>query len=292
MELWTFIRVLLKKWWLILPIFLLTLGATIFFTSQQQPLYQARGTYVVTLNTLLIEDNNFVSALDILSRRTEISTTYAEIAMSRRVRRLAADQLDLSDLSREGLSVDARLIPGTNLLELTVLGRDPVVAMSYVNTIGETTQAYVENLYEVYELTQLDPPIVSSEPVQPNSLINLLLGSVVGLALGVGAAMLAAYLTYEPPTVVDVLASPANHETEASFNGNSLRELRHQMSALQRQVVAQGEVLREVQHLSLETSSAVQETNEAVQTLAKRSTRNPDGAVALQSEKSPLGDHE
>lgn len=194
MELRTYLRILAGKWRIILLAFLVTYGATLAFTFTQAPVYQGRATYIVKLNSAFGSDKDLASAVDILSRRTEIATTYTIVANSRMIKRAAADQLGLTAGQRGDVAVTSELVPGTNVLEINVQAHNPALARDFTNAVGAQTIAYVQDLYETYRLELLDPASASDIPVSPNKPLNLILGAVMGGMLGIGLAFLSAYL--------------------------------------------------------------------------------------------------
>jgi uncharacterized protein involved in exopolysaccharide biosynthesis len=154
MELKIYLRVLLRKWWIVLPAFLITFTATIVLTFTQAPTYEATATFVVVPTGSFEDIWSLVDGLDTLSRRAEIASTYAEVAASRLIRRDAADELDLSQDQRKGLSVESQLLAGTNVLKITVEGSDPVLVRDFANVVGAKTMTYAQKLYEVYPSTR------------------------------------------------------------------------------------------------------------------------------------------
>jgi diguanylate cyclase (GGDEF)-like protein len=204
MELRVYLRTLISKWWIVLIVFLITYGATLAFTFTQKPVYQGRATYVVKLNASFSNDKDLASAVDILSRRTEIATTYTIVANSRQIKRLAAEELGLPAEQRADVSVASQLVPGTNVLELTVQAHDPVLARDFTNAAGTKLVLYAKDLYETYTLELLDASGLPDAPIKPNKLLNLMLGGVMGLILGSGFAFLAAYLQAPPENVTNV----------------------------------------------------------------------------------------
>ena len=118
MELKTYFNVLLKKWWIILPVFLVTFTAGMVFTYTQTPIYSATATYVVAPSSALGDAKSFTSGLDMLGRREEIATTFAQIATSRQIKELAADSIGLKEVQR--YSVGSKLLAGTNITEFTI----------------------------------------------------------------------------------------------------------------------------------------------------------------------------
>jgi capsular polysaccharide biosynthesis protein len=194
MELRASLRILLGKWWVILIAFAATLVATIIFTFTEPWVFQAKATYVVAPSGSFGSAGGFVNGLDVLSRRTEIASTYAEVANSRLIKDMASDELQISSKQERSLTVSSMVLAGTNVLEITVEGPDQVLVRDFADTVGTKVQAYAQDLYETYELRSLDRARLPSSPIRPNRKLYLLLGAASGLALGVGLAFLVQYL--------------------------------------------------------------------------------------------------
>lgn len=195
MELRIYLRVLWRKWWIVLLAFLSVFVATIIFTSTQTPIYRATATFIIAPKKLSFEDTrSFVAALDTLSRRSEIAATYVEVAKSHLIRREASTALNVSNDERKSLSVDSRLLAGTTVIEITVEANNPTLARSFTVMVGDETTAYMQELCEAYDFKPLDVPSLPRSPAKPNKELTLALGAVFGLALGAGLAFLAEYL--------------------------------------------------------------------------------------------------
>lgn len=194
MELKIYLRTLLRKWWVVVPVFLVTFTSTVVFTFTQVPTYRSIATFVVAPNASFEDVKSFVSGLEILSRRTEIATTYAEVASSRLVKQEAAAALDIAPEQRQNLSVESEVVAGTNVLQIMVEGEDPALVRDLANAVGARTMAYVYDLYETFDLRLLDQAPLPTSPIKPNKTLNLALGAVFGLVLGGGLAFLSEYL--------------------------------------------------------------------------------------------------
>jgi len=204
MELKIYLRILLRKWWIVLPVFLITFTATVVLTFTQAPTYKATATFVIAPTGALENVGSFLGGLEVLSGRTEIANTYAEVAASWAIRREVAEELNLSWDQWKRLSVGSKLRAGTNVMEITVEGSDPVLVRDFANAVGAKTMAYVQELYEVYELRPLDQAGLLASPVGPNRVLYLALGAMLGLALGVGLAFLSEYLQTPLVSVTDL----------------------------------------------------------------------------------------
>jgi capsular polysaccharide biosynthesis protein len=191
MELRSYWNILVSKWWLILLTVIITVAVSGYLTFTQDPVYQTSVTYIVRPNVADEDDRDLLSGLDVLSRREEIASTYAEVAISRSIKNISADILDLSSDQKADLSVSSRLLAGTNVLEISVTGTNPVLIHDFANVVGEQTVNYVQDLYEAYQLAHLDAADIPSVPIRPSKVLNIGLGLVFGLILGIGLAFFA-----------------------------------------------------------------------------------------------------
>jgi diguanylate cyclase (GGDEF)-like protein len=202
MELRAYLKIILEKWWIVIPIFLVTFVSGVVFTYTRTPIYSATTTYVVVPGSSIGDTSNFTYGLDMLASRSEIATTFAEIAVSDQIKQAALDSLGLkSGLDYEVIS---KLRAGTNIIEITVDGPNPHIVSDMANIIGTNIEQYVKGLYEIFILVPLDPATAPKEPSSPNKLLNLALAAVLGLVLGVGLAFLSKYLEVPIQAVVNV----------------------------------------------------------------------------------------
>jgi capsular polysaccharide biosynthesis protein len=206
-ELRSYLLIVWRKRCLILAAFLSTLLSTMIITFLQTPVYEATSTFVVTPSGTYRNAESLASVLDLMSRRAELASTYAEVAASRSIKQEAADQFGLSEAQREDLTVESRLLPGTNVLEIKVQGNDARMVSAFTDKVGALAANYTRTLYEAYGLQPLDMADLPTSPVQPNKIRNLALGTALGLAFGVSLALLAFSLA--PPLQEAVSQRPA-----------------------------------------------------------------------------------
>ena len=246
MELKVYLQVLLKKWWIVVPTFLITLTAGIYLTYTATPIYRATATYLVSPNAS--EDTRvFLSTLEALGRRNEIATTFTEVASSRLIKRAAAEALSLDSISGYGISGNLRA--GTNILEFTVEGPSPTIARDLANTVAVETEEYVKQLQDIYTLLPLDLATEPVNPIRPNKSRNLVLVSVLGIVLGAGLAFLSTYL--EAPVAwvddINIIDSQTGVYNERYF----LRRLNTEMIRAKRNRYALSIALMRVDNLGL-----------------------------------------
>jgi diguanylate cyclase (GGDEF)-like protein len=194
MELKAYIRIFLKYWYWLPICVVFTLLATFLFTLRQTEVYEANTTFVIRPHSTLIVEDEFVKTLETLSRRVEINNTFAEVANSNLIKNKAAEDLALSNSQKKSLSVSGRVLAGTNILAINVKGNDPELVRDFTETVSVETINFVNNLYDVFELEQLDQAVASSRPISPNMMLNLAVGLVLGVAIGLAIIYLADYL--------------------------------------------------------------------------------------------------
>lgn len=193
MEIRYLIRILVQRWWLVLPAFVVTVGAALAFTLSQPRIYESTSTYVVKATSEFGDD--VLSALGVLSRQTQIAETYAQAGQSRMLQQKASDALSLNADQRADVELDSRLVAGTNLLRLACQATDPQLAQDYCGAVGDALVDYAAGLYPSFELAVLDTAGLPTNPVSPSVPLNLGFGVAVGLALGVGTGLLAEILS-------------------------------------------------------------------------------------------------
>jgi protein tyrosine kinase modulator len=283
MEIRHVLRTLVRRRWLIVAVFVPALLVTELFTLTQSPVYEATGTYVLKLTAA--EDP--VTAIDILSRRPEIATTFAEAAGSRLLRRRAADALGLTVDEQGAIAISSRLIAGTNILEISAQGADPQLLATFIDVLGRKTIDYVEGLYGAFSLEPLDDALVPKNPIRPNPLLNLALGGLVGLALGIGLAF--AFGALEP-TVMPPSSTMIDEESGAYSAEFFAERLRQEAARAKRRRTKVTVVALEVDRDSaLETAAADDRTAvlRRVNALAA-STLRDDDVVARDGDTSFL----
>jgi capsular polysaccharide biosynthesis protein len=192
MALSAYLRIVLKWWWLILLIVGMTLIATAVFLSRQPKIYESSATFVVKPRDANAEE--LVRAIDTLSRRVEINSTYADISESKLVEERAIERLQLSSADTASLKITSRVVTGTNLLKISGRASQPELAQAFTSAVADVTAEYITNLGDVFTLESLDPPSGSRKPVSPRSRSTMMLGGLLGIGLGLGLALTAEVL--------------------------------------------------------------------------------------------------
>lgn len=268
-ELRDYLRILQKRWWVVLAAFLSTTVGTAVFTLMQAPTYQAEATYIVAPSRGYGPLEDMVDVLDAMSRRAQIAGTYARVAASGEIKRRAAEELRLSDTVRETLSVESRLLPDTNVIEITVEGPSGELVKIFADAVGTNADSYVQQLYEAYGLTLLEPASVPTSPVRPTTMLNLALGAALGLSLAVGLPFLFEYLD---------TTLHSTQEIEAAVNLPTLAQIPATQRRRQQSVHSfNGDPRQADAFLRLRTRILAREKETPLQTLVVTSARPGEG---------------
>lgn len=196
MDIRDYALVLRKRWRLIALCTLLALAAALAATLAATPLYQASAQLFVSTATGV--DGNAAAINQGGQFAQQRVKSYADIIDSRRVTDAVVEELGL-DVSGRDLAdqIEASAPLDTVLINVDVTDEDPRWAQQIANAVA-TRFTQVAPELETPEGEQVSPVKVSvvraadlpEAPVSPRTKLNLALGLLVGLAIGVGAAVL------------------------------------------------------------------------------------------------------
>lgn len=191
MEIKLYLRMIQRSWWIVILTALSAVMAALIVAFMATPIYSSSSRYIVSPNPIYLGgdvDYNLIYSLDTLDKRT-IITTYAEVLNSPRIYAETAATLGLTESDLMDYTYSATVFPETNIIEFTVQGPDPELAALITASVGQRAVEYVEGLYQIYEMGLLDPASIPAAPISPQPLRDAGVALVVGLALGVGLAL-------------------------------------------------------------------------------------------------------
>jgi capsular polysaccharide biosynthesis protein len=196
MELREYLRILLKNWWIVVPLTLIALTTTLFFSYEQTPVYEATATYVTKLDKALSSVGDSIYGLDILAGRDRIFSTYCEVMVSDAVRQDAYRLLNVDPIAAKLNDYTARcsVLPNTNVLAVIVTGYSPELLTRFGEAIGDIGTERANNLYNYFPVAVLDTNTVNPDPISPSHSRDAVLGGMLGLVVGISLAMLKEYL--------------------------------------------------------------------------------------------------
>jgi capsular exopolysaccharide synthesis family protein len=193
-ELRDYIKVLRKGWVLILVLALVGVAAAAAYSIVKKPVYSASAqVFVSTQSSGSVTD--LVQGSTFTQQRV---TTYANLVTTPIVLLPVASSLHL-DLTAGQLasmvSADAPL--NTTLIQITATSTSALQAANIANATSQSLTNVVQQIEATgstdtsqVKLTRVQEAQVPSSPVSPKVPLNVILGLLVGLALGVGISVL------------------------------------------------------------------------------------------------------
>jgi capsular exopolysaccharide synthesis family protein len=193
MELRDYLRAVRKRWWLVAGSIVVALGAAMLVTTLTPPKYAASVTFFVGTQTKGVSDAYQGS----LFSQQRIKS-YADLLTSDRLAQAIVDNDPMgrtADQVQE--SITANAIPDTVLLEATVTDGDRARALRLTQGLAKQFVALVQTLetppgsdVPTVWVEVIAGPALAARPVSPTPVRNAGLALVLGLVLGVGAAVL------------------------------------------------------------------------------------------------------
>lgn len=171
----------LRRWWIILTIVAIVVGATTWGLSENQDRYQVTTLLVVGPNVEM-DPSEVLRVADLLGSSTVMST-YSDVMSSPRV---VANGMVTVDSSRsDWSSYEVRVVqePDSNVLRMIVEGSDEATTEALSAAVQSEGQALLQALFPIYSLS----PLNSGEPQA--YVISLPWARTIGIAAGIGLGL-------------------------------------------------------------------------------------------------------
>lgn len=125
----------------------------------------------------------------------ELIETYKDIIKSPAILDDVREELNLNlshnDLIRKiNISSKSR----SQVFSIEVTDEDPELSSKIVNTIAETFQKNINEIMNVDNVSIISKGIVNSNPISPNKIMNLTIGALLGLIVGIGLSIILNYI--------------------------------------------------------------------------------------------------
>jgi capsular exopolysaccharide synthesis family protein len=194
LDLRDYIRVLRKHWRLVAAVLVLVVAAAAAFTFREASQYQSSVKFFVS-TPATASDNQAAYTGGLFSQQRVKS--YAGLLTGPRLAGIVRDDLGLARsadaISRE---ITAHVQPDTVLLSATVTDPDPAVARNIADAVGRHFPDLVAELESpgqgkaaTVRAAVVEDAKLPAGPVSPRPVRNMALATVIGLLLGVGAAV-------------------------------------------------------------------------------------------------------
>ncbi len=220
MELSDYIRILRKNWLIIVVVTLVGIGLAAAFSLTRTPMFTSSATVAVSTQAggsgtaaELQQGSNFAQA----RMNTYVGLVGQNIVLGPVIENLGIETTPAELAS----SISAAATLNSTLLTITATNADPDLAAALANETATSLAAAVPEIEaggadaeSPLRMTTVTPATAATEPSSPNVPFNLALGALLGLALGLGIAVLRSVLDTQVRTPRDVA-----HVTDAPLIG-------------------------------------------------------------------------
>ena len=211
MELRDYVRIIHKNWMLITAFTLVGICVAAGVSLIMKPQYEAGTQLYVSVRNESQASGELVQGSNFARQSVQ---SYVNIVGTESVLGPVIEELDL-DTTIEALSaqVSSSAPINTSLIDIRVSGEDPKQTAEIANAIGASFSHLVQEELEVIEssaeaspvkLTTVQPAATPTRPVSPRIPLNITLGALVGLALGVGTSVLRSVLDTRVHSLHDI----------------------------------------------------------------------------------------
>ena len=179
--------------WVIAAVVIAVAASAIITQFFITPQYQA-SCWLFVNNFSNSTSQNEVSSAQ-LQAATQLANTYIQMLRSETVLNDVSGELG-GVYSAQQLSqmISASVITDTQILVITVTHPDPEQAAQIANAVAQVAPASIQSFVEGSSVTVPQYASVPTAPSSPSVSRNLLIGFLVGLVVGVGAALVAYFL--------------------------------------------------------------------------------------------------
>jgi len=187
-----FLLVLRRRWRSVAAVFLVAVAIAAGISYAITPKYQSSAKVFLAVDASNATDS--YAATIFLNNRAQ---SYADLAHSSELAERVIDVLDL-DMTPAELSdeISSEVVEETSLITITVTDDDPHDAQTIADVVTSEFETYTEEVEtggagddsQIHvELT--DSPEYNPDPVEPNTVLNIIAGALIGLLLGIALAV-------------------------------------------------------------------------------------------------------
>lgn len=186
------LRIVRRRWLLILSCLLIAVAAAAVVTIRATPQYASTARLFVST-----PGSGSVDAYQGGLFSQQRVTSYADLIKGKEVAQRVIERLDLSESAADlAGKVTSLVAPQTVIIEVSVTDPDPQRAELLAQTVAEEFTKFVGELETapgettaLIKATVVEPAGLPGSPVSPQPLRNLGLGVILGLLVGIGVAV-------------------------------------------------------------------------------------------------------
>ncbi|MDQ6799440.1 MAG: Wzz/FepE/Etk N-terminal domain-containing protein [Acidobacteriota bacterium] len=194
-----------KRWKLIVGTGVLFMVLAAFLAALQPKQYRASAIAGVTTSGDQMAAGELYRGVEVLQQRTIVATV-AALASVPDMQRQAFVPLSVP---QDAYSVDAVVLPNTNLLRIDVEGHDPATAAKIANRIPAVLAGQTRSMYKLYSVATVSEARTPTAAVSPRMSRAIAAGAILGLLFGFGGALAKSYMRQKRSTARLTNAVPA-----------------------------------------------------------------------------------
>jgi receptor protein-tyrosine kinase len=182
------LRMAQRRWLTIVVFFLLGLAGAGALTYTQTPQYESNARIFISVDTSGDSTQAAQGALFGINR----VQSYAQLATSREVMQQVISRLNLN-LTPNQLAgkISSSVATETVIIVVKVTDPDPAVAQQIAKAESEVMTSFISDIEtSPVKATVVDPASYNGNQVSPQPVLNLALGALIGLLVGLGVALL------------------------------------------------------------------------------------------------------
>lgn len=195
MELRDYLRIIRRRWLLIVACFLVAIGAAALFTLRATPQYQSTARLFISTPS---SDSTVAGAYQGGLFSQQRVTSYADLVTGKQIAERVVKKLGLSESPASlAARTTATVVPETVILEITVQDPNPAHAAKLTEAVAQEFTTFVGELESTpgqqnapIKASIVDPAAVPASAVSPQPLRNIGLAAVLGLLVGIAVAVL------------------------------------------------------------------------------------------------------
>jgi capsular polysaccharide biosynthesis protein len=180
--------VLTRRWWLIVIVTLVAVAAGWGYARTVADRYQATATVLAHPSAVVTSASDYSNDLSLLSYGS-VEETFAALARSSTMLRKAGAEVGVPAASIKQYEAVANVFPDSTVLEISVQGPDPRLAVRLVDRLASDVSASTLQYFHVFQLTPLDRPGASLK-VAPDTRRDILFSGLAGVLVGIVLATL------------------------------------------------------------------------------------------------------
>lgn len=199
LDLFDYVRIIRRKWWLIALVVISVSTLTgVYSIYVKEPIYEASTKIIVNQTA----SRSAVTQLDLNQINTNIQLidTYKEIIKTPVILDRVVEEYPQFQLTTEALigKINVSSVNNTQVMTLIVKDNSYNKAAEIANAITEVFKEEIPSIFNIENISILNKakfePQVRPHQVEPNVSVNLAIGFILSLMIGIGIVLLLEYL--------------------------------------------------------------------------------------------------